>query len=133
MSMIASTQASASASAVGESRQAGSAWTVDVLRSVWAHQQSRVDERIGVIERAVAALANGGLDTALREDAERAAHMLAGSLGMFGFVGASDAARELELELAHPKPDRAPALSALVLRVRTGVQGPVALCSDIAA
>jgi Hpt domain len=59
--------------------------------------------------------------------------MLAGSIGMFGFMDASEAAHSLELELAHPTSDHTPALSALVLRVRTGVQGPVALCSDIAA
>jgi HPt (histidine-containing phosphotransfer) domain-containing protein len=86
-----------------------------------------------VIERAIAALASDRLDTDLRRDAERAAHMLAGSIGMFGFIRASKAARDLELQLAHPTPDRVPALSALLLRVRGGVEGPVVLCSDTAA
>ncbi len=108
----------------------GDAWTIGVLRSVWEHQRGRVNDRIAVIERAIAALADDALDADLRRDAERAAHMLAGSVGMFGFVDASDAARSLELELAHPTPDRAPQLSALLLRVRDGVQGPVILFSD---
>lgn len=111
----------------------GPAWTVDALRSVWEHQQDRVRERIGVIERAIAALTNDRLDSYLRRDAERAAHMLASSVGTFGFIGASEAARALELELArHPKPDRAPVLSALLLRVHNGVRGPVVLCSRTA-
>jgi HPt (histidine-containing phosphotransfer) domain-containing protein len=126
--MTASTRASVTATPVDEPCQASAAWTVDALRSVWVHQQDRVSDRIDVIERAVAALVNGSLDTALREDAERAAHMLAGSIGMFGFIDASEAAHRLELELAHPKPDRAPALSALLQRLRRGVQEPVVLC-----
>jgi HPt (histidine-containing phosphotransfer) domain-containing protein len=106
------------------------AWTADALRSVWKHQQNRVDERIGVIERAIAALASDSLDADLRRDAERAAHMLAGSVGMFGFLDASDAAHILESELAHPTLDRAPTLFALLARVRSGVRGPVVLCTE---
>jgi len=110
--------------------EADAAWTADALRSVWARQQGRVSDRIDVIEHAIAALADNRLDTDLRADAERAAHMLAGSLGMFGFIGASGAARELEAELAHPTPDRTAALPALLLRLRSGVQGPVRLRSE---
>ena len=109
------------------------AWTIGVLRSVWGHQRDRVSDRIAVIERAVAALADDRLDAELRREAERAAHMLAGSVGMFGFLGASDAARSLESGLVHPTPDRAPALLGLALAVREGVRGPVVLCSDVTA
>jgi len=83
-----------------------------------------------LIERALAALASGCLDPDLRRKAERAAHMLAGSVGMFGFVSASDAAHDLESGLTHAAPDRAPELSALLLAVREGVRGPVVLCSE---
>jgi HPt (histidine-containing phosphotransfer) domain-containing protein len=106
------------------------AWTVDALRAVWERQHGRVDERIETIERAVTVLASGSLDATLRREAERAAHMLSGSLGMFGFILAADAARRIELEFAHPRIDRAPALSGLLARVRAGVRGPVVLCSD---
>jgi hypothetical protein len=44
---------------------------------------------------------------------------------MFGLVGAADAARELERELAHPTPQRAPLLSVLLEQVRRGVREPV--------
>jgi HPt (histidine-containing phosphotransfer) domain-containing protein len=111
--------------------QTQAAWTADALRSVWARQQGRVHARIALIERAVTALADDRLDTDLRADAERAAHMLAGSLGMFGYVDAAGAAHELEAELAHPTPERTAALPALVLRLRSGVQGPVSLRSEI--
>jgi HPt (histidine-containing phosphotransfer) domain-containing protein len=94
---------------------------------VWAHQQGRVSERIATIERALAVLASGGLDADLGREAERAAHMLAGSLGMFGFVRASRAARNLELELARSTSERAPVMSALLTSVRSGVGGPVGL------
>jgi HPt (histidine-containing phosphotransfer) domain-containing protein len=110
--------------------QAEMAWTVDALRVVWERQQERVDCRIELVERAVAALAENRLDDNLRADAGRAAHMLAGSLGMFGFIDASDAARELESELTRPAPERAHISSALLRRLRGGIQGPVALCTD---
>ena len=102
-------------------------WTVEALRAVWEHQRGRVNERIETIERAVTVLASGGLDAGLRREAERAAHMLAGSLGMFGFIRASRAARNLEAEFAHCTSARAPVLSALLTSLRSGVEGPVGL------
>jgi chemotaxis protein histidine kinase CheA len=107
-----------------------SAWTVDALRSIWERQHNRVSERIGVVEQAVTALGEDRLDTELRGDAERAAHMLAGSVGMFGFLDASDAAHELESELPQATADRTSELLALLRRLRQGVQGPVTLCTE---
>jgi chemotaxis protein histidine kinase CheA len=109
------------------------AWTVDALRSVWERQHDRVSERIGVVEQAVTALSEDRLDTELRADAGRASHMLAGSVGMFGFLDASDAAHELESELQQATVDRVSELWALLRRLRQGVQGPVTLCADAAA
>jgi HPt (histidine-containing phosphotransfer) domain-containing protein len=106
------------------------AWTLEALNSVWSHQHTRVDQRIDVIETAVTAVENGALDEELREDALRAAHMLAGSLGTFGFLSASDAARELESELRHASPAGVSVLVELVRRLRNGVRGPVGLCSQ---
>lgn len=51
--------------------------------------------------------------------------MLAGSLGVFGFIRASRAPRGIELELADPTSGRAPVLSALLRSVRSEVRGPV--------
>jgi len=122
---------------VGE--HADTAWTLEALQAVWEHQHDRVSERIDSIERAIDALADGRLDADMKRDAERAAHMLAGSLGMFGFIEASDAAHILELALSASASASASApdsasdrakLSALAERLRDGVQGPVILCSD---
>jgi Hpt domain len=129
--MDSSTETSVGARGAREEARHG-AWTVDELRLVWEHQRGWVDSRIAVIEHALAALADGRLDADLRGDAERAAHTLAGSVGTFGFIRACKAARRLELELAHPTPERAPALSALLASVRGGVEGPVRLCPGVA-
>ncbi len=101
------------------------AWTIDALSSVWERQRGRVHERIALIERATAALASGEQDPELARDAQRAAHMLAGSLGMFGFSDASQAAREIEIGLERPTAESAPALSALARSLRRGVRDPV--------
>jgi chemotaxis protein histidine kinase CheA len=99
------------------------AWAAEALRSVWERQRPVVGERIAVIEAAVAALAQERLDPKLRADATRAAHMLAGSVGMFGFMDASEAAHELEAALAQAGPERAPELAAGLRRLRDGVAG----------
>lgn len=127
------TTTSAGITPTKEPSEESAAWTVEALRSVWERQQDRVGERIDMIEQAVAALADGHLDFDLRREAERAAHMLAGSVGMFGFIRASGAAHELESKLIDPTLDQAPELSALLLRLRVGVQGPVGLCTESAA
>ncbi len=97
-------------------------WSVEILRSVWEQQQWRVQERISVIECAAAALAGGRLDAELRREAESAAHMLAGSVGMFGFTQASLAAHSLEWELAHLGPDSELLLPNLLASIRSDVQ-----------
>jgi HPt (histidine-containing phosphotransfer) domain-containing protein len=102
-------------------------WTVESLRSVWQRQQGHVSERIDLVGRAVAALEEGHLDPKLSSDATRAAHMLAGSLGMFGFLEAGEAARELEQGLADPGVDHVPELARALARLRAGVRGPVSV------
>ncbi len=81
----------------------------DALRAIWQEHRAGVLKRVDLIERAVTALAAGELDGQLRDEAQRAAHSLIGSVGTFGFIRASEAARELELELADPAPRRAAA------------------------
>ncbi len=101
----------------------------DALNVVWAGQSHLVRERVDLIEVAVAALADDRLETCLRCQAQIAAHMLAGSIGTFGFVKASQAAFSLELGLVDPTQDDAPALSALTLKIRDELKddcGPLA-------
>jgi two-component system, OmpR family, response regulator len=90
-------------------------------RAVWHQHRAGVLAKVSVIEHAVAALGGDGLDEQLRGEAQSSAHMLSGSLGMFGFTSASKAARELESEFAEPAQAHAPTLSALVAIVRRGL------------
>lgn len=121
---------SASVRPATQSELEHAAWTVDALRSVWDRQHVRVGERIGVVEQALVALGEDHLDRELRAAAERAAHMLAGSVGMFGFLDASDAAHELESELPQATVDHTSELLATLGRLREGIRGPVTLCTD---
>jgi HPt (histidine-containing phosphotransfer) domain-containing protein len=84
------------------------------LRAAWVEHRAGLLAKLSLIERAVLALGSAQLDEQLRIDATHAAHMLSGSLGLFGFAHSSDAAYRLQLELEYPEPSRAPALCALV-------------------
>jgi diguanylate cyclase (GGDEF)-like protein len=95
----------------------------DALRAIWQEHRAGVLKRVDLIERAVTALTAGELDGQLRDEAQRAAHSLIGSVGTFGFIRASEAARELELELADPAPQRAAAMSTLIAAVHRELQG----------
>ncbi|HSZ14746.1 MAG TPA: Hpt domain-containing protein [Solirubrobacteraceae bacterium] len=90
------------------------------LRVVWDEHLPEALTRVSLIERAITALASAELDEQLRREAQKSAHMLSGSLGVFGFASASDAAHALELELVTPARERAPGLSTLVAIVRRG-------------
>jgi chemotaxis protein histidine kinase CheA len=103
------------------SRRTGAMWDADALAAVWDSQRDVVDERVTVIEQATRALAEDRLDADLRDRAQRAAHMLTGSLGMFGFGGASAAAGEIESALSRPTPGCAAELSALLADVRRDI------------
>lgn len=93
----------------------------NALRALWDEHRPGMLAKLGTIEQAVAALDTAELDERLRGEAQRYAHMLAGSLGMFGFTRAADAARELQLELACATRARSPTLSTLVAIVRRGL------------
>lgn len=96
---------------------------VDSLRAIWEEQRSNVLERVSLLERAAVALDAGELAEPLREEAWRAAHMLAGAVGTFGFAGASLAARELEAKLADPSLADAGEISPLVVALRRDLEG----------
>ncbi|HXJ96405.1 MAG TPA: response regulator [Terriglobia bacterium] len=69
------------------------------LAEIWTRTRERVLERLEVLDQASVALLEGKLSAALREQAESAAHKLAGLLGTFGLSAGSRFARELELSL----------------------------------
>jgi HPt (histidine-containing phosphotransfer) domain-containing protein len=91
------------------------------MRVVWEQHRAGILAKVALIERAVAAVGTAQFDDQLRDDAQRAAHMLCGSLGMFGFTRASEAARELEREFAQATQARTPTLLTLLAIVRRGL------------
>ncbi len=98
-------------------------WEARMLSSVWERQRWLVERRIAIVESAVQALSQARLSREHKENAKRAAHTLAGSLGIFGFEDACRAAALLERGLEHPVDADAPRLAALArrLRDRTGL------------
>jgi diguanylate cyclase (GGDEF)-like protein len=63
---------------------------------VWERFKGRISEQVSVLEQATTALLNETLGQALRTQAEREAHTLAGGLGTFGFAKGSQLARKVE-------------------------------------
>jgi HPt (histidine-containing phosphotransfer) domain-containing protein len=91
------------------------------MRVVWAQHRASILANVTLIERAIAAVGTAQLDDQLRNEAQRSAHMLCGSLSMFGFTRASEAARELEQEFTQATQARASTLSTLLAIVRRGL------------
>lgn len=70
--------------------------TTAAVAEVWQRFKETMQNRVAVLEQATVALLEGTLDDDLRQNAEREAHKLAGSVGVFGFLEGSRLAREIE-------------------------------------
>lgn len=70
--------------------------TRTALRMLWEKYRTRNRDRFQVVEAAIVALQNGSLPDDLRQQAQIAAHKLAGALGVFEFPQGSRLALELE-------------------------------------
>jgi chemotaxis protein histidine kinase CheA len=91
------------------------------LDTIWRQYEGEIHERVQLVRRACLELQADRLGLTLCEDARRAAHMLAGSVGTFGFQRASDAARALELELAGGCPSGPAAIAELFAALESGL------------
>jgi len=100
------------------------------MRAVWEQHRGGILAKVGLIEQAVAALGTDRFNDDARVEAQRSAHMLSGSLGMFGFTRASEAARELELEFAEVTRARTTTLSTLIAIVRRGLDWEPAIPAE---
>jgi HPt (histidine-containing phosphotransfer) domain-containing protein len=69
----------------------------EALDQLWAKFLPQMEERIGILDSACTALAAGKLSTVQREQANSAAHKLAGVLGTFGLTRGTILAREAEI------------------------------------
>lgn len=92
----------------------------EALAAIWARYRDQIDERVAMIEYAIAELDGGMLTTTARRNARRAAHMISGTVGTFGFTNASGLARRLEreLELVEPGAGGSAAVSITVGELR---------------
>jgi HPt (histidine-containing phosphotransfer) domain-containing protein len=90
-----------------------------LLADLWKRNLPLLQERVTLLESAAAAAAGGTLNAAARAEALGVAHKLSGSLGMFGYHHGTAIAREIELLLSIPGPNKpADHLSILVADLR---------------
>lgn len=83
----------------------------DDLSTVWRESLDLQLSRVAALERATGdLLSEGGIGPGARAEAERAAHLLAGSLGVFGFKEGSGTALRLERAFAGAGPSPADGL-----------------------
>jgi DNA-binding response OmpR family regulator len=97
------------------------------LREVWDSSKDQLLTRVQVLEESVAALMEGALTPSLRARAEREAHKIAGSAGVFGFMEGTRIARQVESALkSSPTLEARDALrlSQLVVALRRELEGP---------
>jgi diguanylate cyclase (GGDEF)-like protein len=95
------------------------------VAEVWAKVQSQLGDRVSVIEAAIAELSLGQFTPELQHHAQREAHKLAGSLGMFGSDHGSRLAKTIEPLLtnaANLDPPQQILLSQSVMALRQEVQ-----------
>jgi diguanylate cyclase (GGDEF)-like protein len=89
------------------------------IAALWLRQRDEMLRRVDIVEAAVASLLEGNLEAEPREEAERAAHKIAGAAGSFGFADASTHAREIETAMRRDVTlADAPRLSELVVAIR---------------
>ena len=69
------------------------------IEQMWLKHQAKMLERMKVLRKAVFELKKANLSSELQSSAERAAHKLAGVLGMFSRDTGTDLAREIEILL----------------------------------
>jgi diguanylate cyclase (GGDEF)-like protein len=70
--------------------------TLAGVAGVWDQVKDTIEQRVSVLEQAVTLLLENKLSHELQQQAEREAHKLAGSLGMFGADEGSRIAQEIE-------------------------------------
>jgi hypothetical protein len=93
------------------------------LDRLWIQFLPQMEERVGLLEAASAALSAGKLSPELCAEAHAAAHKLAGVLGTFDLTRGTILAREAEMLYCcgpetDPDPDAAARLAAIAVQLR---------------
>jgi len=77
--------------------------TSEKIADIWLQNRDSFRKRIDLLDRAAEELSDTRtLDPDLRAEATSVSHKLAGSLGMFGYLEATEIARKIELDLENP-------------------------------
>jgi len=93
------------------------------MDELWELSKPGELERVGVLEVAARAVADGSLTEPVRRGAQDEAHRLAGALAALGLEQGSKPARELERRFrSGPSIEQANELAALVAALRTAVE-----------
>ena len=91
----------------------------DAIAALWQRQRAEMLRRVAIVEQAIATLGAEEPDREQLEEAERAAHKIAGAAGSFGFTEASRLGREIELALrAGVQAGDAPRLTEMAQAIR---------------
>lgn len=115
---LSSKPAQAAPSLTGDGQAQPTQQTLKAIAGVWDRSQAKLQQRLTVIEQAVAALQQGQLREELRQQALQAAHKLSGSLGMFGLAEGSRLAQSLEQLLSEAQVGLTSGCSQLVSALR---------------
>lgn len=93
----------------------------------WQQYREQYGERLLVIEQAVSALQTNTLAKELRQRAQREAHTLKGSLGLFGLDQAAEQSRQLEqlLQMNCLNPMQQTQLAELIASLRQALEQPL--------
>jgi HPt (histidine-containing phosphotransfer) domain-containing protein len=94
----------------------------EALDRMWARFLPQMRERVASLDATAQAFAAGTLSVERQEEAQSAAHKLAGVLGTFGLTRGTDLARELELFYSQrndPDPELAARLASTAAELRT--------------
>lgn len=73
--------------------------TLTSIHRIWHRFKDRVREQVGILEQAIATLEQTEINPELEAQAKQEAHTLAGSLGTFGLLKASQLAKQIERQL----------------------------------
>jgi HPt (histidine-containing phosphotransfer) domain-containing protein len=94
----------------------------EALDRMWSKFLPEINQRVDTLDAAAQAFATGPLSIDKQEEAESAAHKLAGVLGTFGLTRGTVLARELEVIYSRqndPDPDLAARLASTAVEIRS--------------
>ena len=94
----------------------------EALDRMWARFLPQMRERVDSLDATAQAFAAGTLSVERQEEAQSAAHKLAGVLGTFGLTRGTELARELEILYSrqnHPDAELAARLASTAAELRT--------------